>query len=523
MLTGSRRVAWRAQVLDRFRPMVQVAEGGGTDDFAVRKETPLPTPTRRIARRLTALGLVVGLAAVLVSTVIASAGTPGDLGHPNTTTYPYRTATSAPPGAKGVAFAVREDTAASAVGVSAYFKWGATVTAEVRRITDLAWDTAPDAAIVATGTATFPETTSVEFRDVPLPPGFVFRAGERYDVRFLVDTGWGGGNNALEYQAFDAPSLRDADGFDAPPFRVLDGGCTANGSYSYATCTAMAHVHIVIGGDQTPPTVDVRVADGDRQDGAFYNIASSGTDGVRLDVSAQDASGIATLTCTDADGTSLVDTTASVASIDLHDGDHLVSCTAIDGAGNPGQTAAPVELHIDQTPPGLAPAVVPNPVREGQTAEAVPHASDLRQILDARCDDPRTDLVGRHTVTCSATDGAGNSATASADYDVEYAFDGFFSPVRMDEVNRTKAGSSVPLKFSIGQYDGLDILAGGSPSVQPCGGGSATHADGRLSYDADAGEYVYVWKTDRAWSGTCRQITVRLVDGSAESVSFLMT
>jgi hypothetical protein len=43
--------------------MVVVAEGGGTDDVAVREETPLPTPTRRIARRLTALGLAVGLAA----------------------------------------------------------------------------------------------------------------------------------------------------------------------------------------------------------------------------------------------------------------------------------------------------------------------------------------------------------------------------------------------------------------------------------------------------------------------------
>jgi hypothetical protein len=59
--------------------------------------------------------------------------------------------------------------------------------------------------------------------------------------------------------------------------------------------------------------------------------------------------------------------------------------------------------------------------------------------------------------------------------------------------------------------------------VQRCGGGDATSAEGGLSYDADAGQYAYVWKTDRAWAGTCRAITVRLDDGSAKSVSFRMT
>jgi len=105
-----------------------------------------------------------------------------------------------------------------------------------------------------------------------------------------------------------------------------------------------------------------------------------------------------------------------------------------------------------------------------------------------------------------------------------HAFDGFFSPVRMDGANRARAGSSVPLKFSIGEYDGLDILAAGSPSVAVCdatGAGSA--AAGRLSYDADADLYVYVWKTDRAWAGSCREVTVRLDDGSAKSVRFTMT
>jgi hypothetical protein len=35
-----------------------------------------------------------------------------------------------------------------------------------------------------------------------------------------------------------------------------------------------------------------------------------------------------------------------------------------------------------------------------------------------------------------------------------------------------------------------------------------------LNYDAASGQYNYVWKTDKAWAGSCRQLIVRLVDGT---------
>jgi hypothetical protein len=35
-----------------------------------------------------------------------------------------------------------------------------------------------------------------------------------------------------------------------------------------------------------------------------------------------------------------------------------------------------------------------------------------------------------------------------------------------------------------------------------------------LAYDAATAQYVYVWKTDKSWAGTCRQLIVKLVDGS---------
>jgi hypothetical protein len=43
------------------------------------------------------------------------------------------------------------------------------------------------------------------------------------------------------------------------------------------------------------------------------------------------------------------------------------------------------------------------------------------------------------------------------------------------------------------------------------------------SYDAASDQYTYVWKTDRAWAGTCRLLTVQLKDGSAHQANFKFT
>ncbi len=41
-----------------------------------------------------------------------------------------------------------------------------------------------------------------------------------------------------------------------------------------------------------------------------------------------------------------------------------------------------------------------------------------------------------------------------------------------------------------------------------------------LSYDPGNAQYNYVWKTDRAWTCTCRQLTVKLIDGSEHIAYF---
>ena len=44
-----------------------------------------------------------------------------------------------------------------------------------------------------------------------------------------------------------------------------------------------------------------------------------------------------------------------------------------------------------------------------------------------------------------------------------------------------------------------------------------------LSYDPAGDQYVYVWKSDKAWAGTCRRLDVILVDGTQHIANFKFT
>ena len=44
-----------------------------------------------------------------------------------------------------------------------------------------------------------------------------------------------------------------------------------------------------------------------------------------------------------------------------------------------------------------------------------------------------------------------------------------------------------------------------------------------LSYDPVSGRYTYVWKTQKQWAGTCRELWLMLVDGTSHSVTFSFT
>lgn len=81
------------------------------------------------------------------------------------------------------------------------------------------------------------------------------------------------------------------------------------------------------------------------------------------------------------------------------------------------QASVSVLVKVDGTSPNLAPSVTPNPVVQGQSATASPHASDPGSGVSSQsCTAPTTATPGKRSVTCEATDAAGNTATASAGY-----------------------------------------------------------------------------------------------------------
>ena len=142
------------------------------------------------------------------------------------------------------------------------------------------------------------------------------------------------------------------------------------------------------------------------------------------------------------------------------------------------------------------------------------------------------DSVGSRTITVTADDGEGGTATASVTIDLRgLPFDGFFPPVdNPPSVNVIKAGSSVPMKFSLHGYRGMDIIAAGYPASgsHACGssdGGvslepTETPGNSQLTYDEDSDRYQYVWKTAKSWAGQCRTFTLELRDGSVHTAEF---
>jgi hypothetical protein len=97
-------------------------------------------------------------------------------------------------------------------------------------------------------------------------------------------------------------------------------------------------------------------------------------------------------------------------------------------------------------------------------------------------------------------------------------------------LNQLAAGASVPVKFGMGGDFGLTIFATGYPTSKKinCSTGlpvdpveeTPTASKSGLTYDATSGLYTYVWKTDRAWKGTCRELNLKLADSSDHPVKF---
>jgi hypothetical protein len=112
-----------------------------------------------------------------------------------------------------------------------------------------------------------------------------------------------------------------------------------------------------------------------------------------------------------------------------------------------------------------------------------------------------------------------------------FNFAGFFQPIdNLPTLNVATAGSSIPVKFSLGGNHGLAIFADGYPASSPipCDASdpgvtieeTVTAGGSSLSYDTTTDRYTYVWKTDKTWKGTCRMLVVTFSDDSQYVAKF---
>ena len=200
-----------------------------------------------------------------------------------------------------------------------------------------------------------------------------------------------------------------------------------------------------------------------------------------------------------------------------------VSGTATDAAGNSAHDASG-PLLVDLTDPAVTCPTRPTFFLGEQNAQVTASVSDdASGPAAARVTAPvATDAVGTSSADLTGRDRAGRTHTVSCTYTVVYRWSGFLAP--LGDQTHPHAGNAVPVKFSLSGNQGLRVLAPGLPTSRqvacatgaPIGNASSTSSAGAstLTYDPTTDTYVYVWKTDAAWTGTCRELAVGLADGT---------
>lgn len=238
------------------------------------------------------------------------------------------------------------------------------------------------------------------------------------------------------------------------------------------------------------------------------------------------------------------DSDSSQSYSNLGDGAYTFSVRATTQGGTTDSSPATRSFTVDTTPPTIT-----------ITTPADGADYTLNQAVNANfsCEDPaggsglascdgtvangtviNTASLGSKTFTVNASDNLGNSTSLTHSYRVVYDFSGFFQPVdNPPTLNALKAGSAVPTKFSLAGPRGLAVLAPDYPKSEEIACSSSAPVDGiestvtagssGLSYDATTGQYTYVWKTLKDWAGTCRQLVVKLNDGTLHRANFKFT
>ena len=199
-----------------------------------------------------------------------------------------------------------------------------------------------------------------------------------------------------------------------------------------------------------------------------------------------------------------------------------------------GTSSASVTLKRDATAPSLGPAVTPNPVLLNGSATVTSNASDITSgVASQNCGAVDTGSVGGKSVTCTATDNAGNTSSADASYKVVYGFEGFLPPVDNTNLNLVKAGRLIPLKWRLTDANGASVtnLTAVQVSVTSLSCPSGTSTD-TIEEDAAGssglqnlgeGYYQFNWQTPKSYATSCKTMQLDLGEGIHRTARFSFT
>lgn len=222
------------------------------------------------------------------------------------------------------------------------------------------------------------------------------------------------------------------------------------------------------------------------------------------------------------------------------DGIHIVDAFADNGAGDQGRVTKAVP--IDTKPPSVtvtsplngAVFLMNDPFFAGYFCSdggsgllAPPNGCAGPIPSGAKID---TTKQGAFTFKVTATDVVGKATSVTNNYNV-WQWTGFSQPVdNPPTLNAVNAGQAIPVKFSLGGNRGLTPFASGYPASQKVGCATDVPVDqiettvvagsSGLQYDAGSNSYTYVWKTDKSWAGTCRDLILQFPFGSVRRAQF---
>ncbi|QSX79244.1 PxKF domain-containing protein [Agrilutibacter solisilvae] len=201
----------------------------------------------------------------------------------------------------------------------------------------------------------------------------------------------------------------------------------------------------------------------------------------------------------------------------------------VDQAGNRAMSA-PVTVRIDRTAPVLAPAAPASLLLNAAAAASANAIDVVSGVSTQSCSAVVTSSVGTRQVNCTATDRAGNTASGSATYRVNYGFNGFTSPVHNPPVlNVLKAGRSVPLRWRVVDANGAPVTNLTSAGVAAVAIACPAAGENRITlYGGNSaalqnlgnGYYQLDWMAATSLRNLCRRLELDLGDGVPRATQF---